>query len=244
MSPTRRDRASKRDSGVAPLPDMPVPTAIHEARLLFDALSERRERFAGLSGILDLIDALPGLATALEESERARVATSREVERGSVRIPRQEALRFRANFLRAARFLLRNDDKARKALGRLAKSHALPFLAGDMRRIAALAEEHSALFAAAHAGLPADLPAQARLLAKQLVRVPDRTTLERRNEAFRQLDRAVRELRAAGRFVLRNDPEALARIASGYRTEKNRRRRVKLGEKRAATRKAAGKSAV
>ena len=71
MSPTRRDSATKPGSGVAPLTDINVATAIHEARLLFDALSERRERFVGLKGIPELIDALPGLANALEESERA-----------------------------------------------------------------------------------------------------------------------------------------------------------------------------
>ncbi|MGI5865278.1 MAG: hypothetical protein ACOX6T_24935 [Myxococcales bacterium] len=165
------------------------------------------------------------------------MATSREVKRGSVRVARQEALRFRAEFTRVARFLLRHDDEALKELGRYAKRRTLASLHQELGHIASLAEEHLAVFAAAQTGLPADLPAHARLLAMNLIRTPDHTTLERRNEAFRQLDRAVRELRAAGRFVLRNDPEALARIASGYRSEKNRRRRIKLRKKRAAGRK-------
>ena len=212
------------------LPPMPVATAVHEARLLFDAATVHRARFAVLPEVVAFIDAVPALADALEELEVNWIAAKAKLAVRPVRIVRMEAYRLRRNFVRAARYLLRKKPKELRAVGRIKMTRNAPELHGDLLRVETLATKHGALFASDPL-LPADVATTAKSLAAEFVESvqarPDTNARTSRNQAFWQLAEAVAEVRAAARYLFRNEPKILATFVSGYTSRKHRSSRRK-----------------
>ncbi len=229
MPATRRKRAPKKPLPKRHrLPDIPVTVAVHEARLLADSTRRYRERFARLPDFdLGLLDGLPQLAAALDERERAWVLSRNDLARAPRAPLRTQAARLRSEMVRSARYLLRAQPEALAGIGR---KRNLASLAQDLNGLARIVKKHAAKFAGDPV-LPADVVEVARKLAGELCKVPGshpaRIASEARNEAYWALAHAVAEVRAAARYLFRNQPAVLAEMTSGYQGDKQKRRRAR-----------------
>ena len=212
------------------LPDMPIGTAIREARGLFDFVTNGRyEKYSALPRFdMELVDGLPVLVGKLDEAEAQWQTLKIRTQQATLRPVREEGESFRSDMLAAARFLLREDEEAMALVDRIAEGSGIDDLTLDLNNLARVAEQHADLFATAE-DLPKDLPAYARSLSTKLSALQEspesRAAIEHRNQVFFLLDFAVDEIRAAGRYLYRKDPKTLALLASAYVKKKNRRRR-------------------
>jgi hypothetical protein len=214
-------------------PIIPVKVRLYEGKLVFEIVSKKRAELANLADYdIEAFDALPLVAEALEAQERAW-----EVMRGTKAFTptRRAAEDFRSYFLATARFLFRKDETVLAELDRIAQGSGKEDLVADLNDIAALAEkpEYAAKLAL-DKKLPQDVPAHARELASNLVKGKDNTeSLEaraRRNQLYWLLTEIVAEARAGGRFLFRDDPQALTMLASNYDADRKRRARQKKSE--------------
>lgn len=221
------------------LPSMPVDTAVRETRKLFDVVDARRATFAGLATFdAAHIDALPVLATKLSDAEstwqRLKLAAMSE----TLAPVREEAESFRSDFLAAARFLFRKEPATLELIDQIAEGSGLDDLTSDLDEIARLGEERADVFAN-QKDLPTELPAYSRSLVKKLSTVKEspeaQAAIEQRNRIYSLLDETVAEVRAAGRYLYRKDPKALALLASEYVNRKARRSRSIRASKKASS---------
>jgi hypothetical protein len=214
------------------LPFRPIPVASYEAKMLYDAASPHVDLFTRLPDFdRVLFDAMPQINQRMIESDRSYKAARDEKTASSLRPVREEAESFRSNFVSAGRYLLRKDDGAQRRIDRIVEGDGIADLVADLEEIAAFAADYADKLAL-DSKLPKDVPAQARSFADRLAKVQDTTAaneaLARRNQLYWLLDEAVREVRAAARYVFRDDPKKLAPMLSQYGVRKPRKQTEKL----------------
>ncbi len=223
----------------ATAPNKPVKIALLEAERLNAGVSKYKKVLVTLPGFRAAdLTLLPELVKALEGTERSWSRTKLAQGSASLVGLRKEAEAWRRQAMAAARYLLRRDERAMLEIERIAEGEGLADLVQDLDDLAVLIEHHAATFAA----MPEPLDvAEARRLSKALRKGRDDSdtmaSLENRNRAFWALEDAVDEIRAALRFVLRDDPKKLAPLLSRYQADRRAKRR------RAASTGAAGAGA-
>jgi hypothetical protein len=205
-------------------PGLPVPAALAEAEEVAAAAARHSARLLAAPFDHDLLLTLPARIAALRDAEaRWRIVRSRRAPRELARL-RGEATLLRRDLLAAARFFLRADPEAQRELAAFAEGDSLAELAEDLRALADFVRRYGDGLALLDYPQGADAAAMradelARSLSRgasdELVDEAAAEALAHRNRTFVLLDDAVREVRAAARFALRREPEALAAFRGG-----------------------------
>ncbi|MGI5863592.1 MAG: hypothetical protein ACOX6T_16265 [Myxococcales bacterium] len=202
-----------------------VLEALAEARRLAAFLTPFRARFAALPDLdLAALDRLPELVDRVEQAEL--IWTDLKIKRGtfSLRRLRDEAVSLRYRLVAAAEFV---DPEGPKPLkDGFHERRTLPRLVADLRTLADLVDERPEDFSGAKS-LPERPSVVARQIADALVLGGYDSALARaqadRNAAFALLDMAVQEVRSAGRYLFRHEPDLLARLSDQSRRRPRRR---------------------
>lgn len=212
-------------------PDVAVSQVLGEARALEALLAKHGpdlERGAGLDRKVaaDLgkrREALDLLESAWLTSRV--VATPRSV--GSVR---DSAEQLKRDAFAAVRWWLREDEEVQRALDAIAEGSGDPDLIDDLRRLAALVDAHRPRLK------KADLPKKAgeamRTLADALADATATRPIDAevaaqenlRNRAYWHLRGLMDEIRAAGRYVFREQPKRLAAFGGAIGFDRTRPR--------------------
>lgn len=197
---------------------------LSEARRLHRVARSRRERFAALADFdLAALDRLPEI---IERAERASLEESGTRRRPSRKQARDEAIAVRSRLVAAARRALPGDESLQWRLTGMYRRRTLSQIVNDLDRLAGLVEKNAEAF-----GIIPGLPERPALVARDLVsrlvgaRNPAHDEAEaRRNALFALLALAVREVRCAGRYLFRHEPELLAGFTDRTRRTDRRRR--------------------
>jgi hypothetical protein len=208
-------------------PNKPVKVAILEGERLKSGIGKYKKALAGLPGFrLADVKLLPEAIEALESAERHWSRTKVKQGDASLVALRKEAEKWRAEAMAAARYLLRNDASAGLEIERIGEGDGLADLVQDLEDLAALVKTHDATFAALRNPLDAT---EASRLSTALRNGRDdedaNAAIDQRNRAFWALEDVMRELRAALRFVLRDEPKKLAPLLSRYEADRRSKRR-------------------
>jgi hypothetical protein len=135
-----------------------------------------------------------------------------------------QASALRRAIMFAARFSLRHLREAQLALAAIRNGIGVDDLIQDLFDLAAILEKHAPAFDADRSFDVLARIAEARDLARKLSLAVSETRLgaeaaatrDLRNRAFTYMDDLVLELRLAGRYAFRDDPETSRRFASRY----------------------------
>lgn len=205
-------------------PGMPVAAALAEAEEVAAAAARHGARLLDVPFDHDLLATLPARIAALRDADsRWRIVRSRRLPRELAKL-RGEATELKRDVLAAARFFLRADDEALDELAAIAEGDSLAELVRDLRALAAFLHDHGEQLPLLGYPLgPEGAAARAEELARALARDASNEhvdeaaalALAHRNRVFALVDEAVREVRAAARYALRGDPEALAAFRGG-----------------------------
>jgi hypothetical protein len=254
-SPTRQTLAATfdLDGAIAALhpearnavPNAPVRIMIAEAEQLYAAARPLREQWKRLPDFdVATVDALPQLVAALKIAEQRWQTARAERMSGPLRAARKEAEQLRRQLVASGRYLLRKDPGAQRELDGIAHGDSLPVLIKDLEDLAMFANRHAKEWAA-DVVLPKNALARARVLADVLTNgvdpQPALEAQERRNQVFTILDHACREVRAAGRYLLQDDPKRLAAFISHHHAQRGKGRVAKKSAKKAAKKRTATK---
>lgn len=206
-------------------PPYPPPHLVAEANALY-LVADRHRKSLNAVGVDDaLIDALPRRAQALAGAQAARALVP-ETERSAQELETEEAAYEVRNELYAAgRFATRDDDLAQSSLDRVSEGAGLDDLVQDLKDLHAFAGKYESELVAIKIDVDT-LTKRALALAgefeQQLAHRRAATDAERaatdlRNRAATHLYEAMAEIRAAGVFAFRNDPNVLPLFRSAYR---------------------------
>jgi len=175
-----------------------------------------------------------------------RLAAAREAQAlwAAVRSPRKpeqqkdledHGIQLRSDIVAAARWNLRDSRVAMGALDRIVEGTGVPDLTQDLTDLAQLVEQNAGGFAQDQTFDPAAVSAQARQLALDIrsglseyrtdTAMADAVDL--RNRAYTLLDEALSDIRAAGQYAFRGQPDS-RRFTSTW--ERNRRRQQRRGQ--------------
>jgi hypothetical protein len=196
--------------------DRPVEVLLAEARDLERVV----KKFAGRLHARSLLDpavtgSLARRRKHLEDAEDAWAAHRGFLFAVAHDEPRAEAEQLKSDAIAALRYFVADDAETQRRLDSIAPGVGLADLIQDLRRLSNLLEMHADRLA--RADLPRDAAVHARTLADRLQAsgteiVGDPTGMELmalRNRAFWWLRDALDEVRAAARYVFRNEPEPL-----------------------------------
>lgn len=205
-------------------PGLPVPAALAEAEAIAAAAARHGEQLLAVPFDHDLLATLPTRIAALREAEsRWRIVRSRRLPRHLAKL-RGEATELKRDALAAARFFLRTDEVALEALAAIAEGDSLAELVEDLAALAEFLHHHGDELpllgypqGAEGAAVRAEELARALSTEASNEHVDEGAVaaLAHRNRVFALVDEAVREVRAAARFALRGDPDALAAFRGG-----------------------------
>ena len=233
----KKKRASPLEARLAALPAaaadtspvVPVSITVLEARQAALAALKDRNLFLKLHGfdIRDLDDLQP-LAGALEVAEDHWKELRLSKKGGAPGASRKDAEALRRDLLSAGRYLFRKDPAVVALLDDIAAGEGLPDLVDDLRRLADFVDEHGKQFESAPR-IPPDPGAVARSLRSALTAGADSEEATaahaHRNQVAQALQGALDEVRAAAKFLFRDDPKKLVKITSHYQVAKQRKSR-------------------
>jgi hypothetical protein len=221
-------------------PTLPIKVAVAEGEQLHKAARRLREQWKRLPDFdVASIDSLPQLVAALKIAEQRWQTARAERMSGSMRAARKEAEQLRRQLVASGRYLLRKSPAAQRELDRIAHGDSLAVLIKDLEDLAMFANRHAKEWSA-DIVLPKNSLARARVLADVLQNgadpQPALEAQERRNQVFALFDNACREVRAAARYLLQDDPRRLAPFLSQHaakaKTAKPKARARKTAAKR------------
>lgn len=222
-------------------PNIPVPIVLQEAHDLHVAL-DIGDTWAQVIAV--------GLDPALISSLRAAIAAARQAQsqwtivrdRSKPRAQREREVAgevLRRELVAAIRWNLHRDQQAQGVLDRIAKGEGVPDLVQDLEDLAALITSHQADFVL---DTTFDAPARAEIARTMASEISEGLALGRadvdqaaskrlRDRAYTHLVRVVAEIRRAGRYAFREQPQRAAVFTSRYR---RRIRRAALRRRGAA----------
>ena len=217
-------------------PSRPILAMLAEARRLHGVAAEHRPQLAPLASFdVAALDGLPELAARLERAELEFWQSQGTPAALPLTAARERAIALRFALVSAARFALSAQPALLVPFAGFHRRRSLPNLVSDLTQLAELYDGHAEAFSGA-GGLPEWPSEEARGLADRLVEGPSNPAQAKargdRNLAFALLMLGVGEVRAAGRFLFRYEPEILARFAD--RTLRTARRKAGARRRRAA----------
>jgi hypothetical protein len=205
-------------------PPIPVYHLLGEARAL-DKIAHKYGKelrrvgiasslLASLSERTDLLSHLQGELALVRKSRRSKQEIAQEA----------DAIELRRDMIADGRYALRDDADAQATLDHVQEGEGLDDLVQDLRDMAAFHTQHKAVLS--KIGVKAEARAKAaRALAEALGEtlagrrtgdVEEKTALDLRNRASTSLVGAMREIRAAGIYALRKDPDLVGRFRGTY----------------------------
>lgn len=212
-------------------PNLPMSTALQEAHdlLLFCRTADMKESLlsVGLPADFDrqLEDRIDVARAAQSEwvTVRDRTKSTRLVELEA------EAQTTRSDLIAAGRFNLRGAE-AQATLSQVRAGDSADDLVQDLFDLAALFDKNAESFAKDQTMNVAEVVLGARRLAEELsahlseerLEPQPARTRDLRDRAFTHMDRLVSEVRAAGRYVFRRQPDVAKHFSSRYRRRTRR----------------------
>ncbi|MCS6898235.1 MAG: hypothetical protein RMJ98_00675 [Myxococcales bacterium] len=218
--------------------DIPVADLCQEARELEVIVAKMGTKLVESSRLdPELCAALKPRRKLLEEREQEWLAHRLSSSSGRKEMI-QKAERLKKDIIAALRYFLHQDEAVQARVDNILPGTGLADLIDDLQKLATLLRENAA--ALARADLPKDAATRAEELAQTLghdevvrslvTSEESRRLQDRRNRAFWYLREAMDEIRAAGRYVFRNDPRRLALFrSSGTRARQRPRSTVPKG---------------
>jgi hypothetical protein len=227
-APTKKSAAKKKAPGAEPGEDyaypidVPVVELCQESRELEAVVAQMGARLVEGSRLdPGLCEALKPRRKLLEEKEQDWLA-HRLASSSGRKVALQQAERLKKDMIAALRYFLHRDEAVQARVDNILPGTGLADLIDDLQKLAALLRENAA--ALARADLPPDAADRAEELARLLgldevarslaTSEEGRHLQDQRNRAFWYLREAMDEIRAAGRYVYRNDPRRLALFRS------------------------------
>lgn len=228
------------------MPDIPIPVALQEAIDLRAALDadDGWDRLLAVGLDPSRVTALPDAIAAARQAQSQWVVlrdgrkppTQRERERRGITLRRE--------LVAACRWNLRHDPRAGIVLGAITRGSGVADLAQDLQDLAQLITSHRSDF---DCDLTFDGPAMAEAArslaseisggaAEQRAASDPHEAKRLRDRAFTYLDGLVTDIRVAGRYAFRGEPERLEILRSRYlrrRRQQARRRDDALAVARA-----------
>jgi chaperonin cofactor prefoldin len=215
---TASDRAAllALDPSFAANIDRPVADIVQEARELEAVLDKVAKKLVKHSRLDKAIaSSLAARRAALDAAEALwtehRVAALDKSQKAT----REKAEALKQDMIQALRHFLEEDEQVQKRVDDIIPGTDLADLVDDLKKLAALVDEHAAALK------KADLPAQAAKSARDFAEALSVGAAERaasadgaeakelRNRAYWWLRGAMDEIRSAGRYVFRDDPKML-----------------------------------
>ena len=228
------ERLSSVDAAIAALaPNKPVKVALLEGERLRAGTAPHRKALLALPGFR--ASDLTLLPLLLKKLEGAELRWSRLRFKGgghALTTARKNAEKWRHDAMAAARYLARYNAKDLTELDRIAAGEGLADLVQDLDDLASFVEARAETFAK----LPLRIDVReakklAAILREGRDAAPGADALAERNRAFWALEHVTDEIRAALRFVLRDQPKKLMPLLSRYEAD----RRAKQRRTKAAT---------
>jgi len=231
--------AALDESFAAPL-DCPVADLCHESRELEAVVAQMGEKLVAGSRLdASLCDALKPRRKLLEGTEQDWLAHRLSQSSSDRKDAQKKAEQLKKDLIAALRYFLHTSPAVQARVDDIIPGTGLADLIDDLSKLATLARENAASLR--RADLPADAADQADLLAARLgddeavrsIAASDEghSLMDLRNRAFWHLREAMDEIRAAGRYVFRNDPARLPL----FRATGTRAHRSQSGKKPAPT---------
>lgn len=221
LMPTLNDlpREMNRD------PAIPPPRMVPEAHALYLVCEKHEDRLVAVGVQRKLIQSLQERAQAVSGAQaeldnvRGRKRTTAELEY------ERKGVQLRSDIVAAGRYALRTNDKAQSTLDLIQEGTGLDDLVQDFPALGVFLTTYSDDFV--RIGLdPVALKKQCDELAANLQKVvvarragddEEATALLTRNRACSYLWDAMTEIRAAGVYAFRNDPDVQPHFRSAYR---------------------------
>jgi len=216
-------------------PNLPMAVAIQEANDLLTHISSPPigDKLLSVGLPPTHADSLARAVRAAKEAQSEWVLVRDRTKSERQREREQAAHRLRLDLLAAARWNLRGDRVALGTLSAIAQGEGVADLAQDLNDLAVLLEQRASRFDPDHSfdvqRAVADARAHARELSagtsEERLQTEQATAKDLRDRAFSYLDQLVDEIREAGRYAFRRDPQALKPFHSRYLKRRRSRTR-------------------
>ncbi|WP_437593044.1 hypothetical protein [Sorangium sp. So ce1000] len=217
--------------------DHPVADTLQEARELEVAVRKLGKELYKKSRLSkDVAASLPDRRALLEAAESAWTASRTLPLSSDLRAQRKDAEALKRDAIAALRYFLAGNEDVERRVDGIVLGTGISDLVSDLNQLAELLEQHGAELA--RADLPKNAPKRARELAEALgsgsaeraVDPEGNAVMALRNRAFWWLREAVDEIRAAGRYVYRDERKVLAIFRASGARARARQRAVKQDE--------------
>ncbi|MCL2776576.1 MAG: hypothetical protein FWD73_01130 [Polyangiaceae bacterium] len=212
---------------VALAPNKPVKVALLEGERLRAGTAPHRKTLLALPGFreADLI-LLPLLLETLEGAERRWSRLRFKGGGNTLSTARKNAEKWRRDAMAAARYLARHNVKDLTELDRIAAGEGLADLVQDLDDLVNFVQARADKFGQ----LPIRIDVReaqklAAVLREGRDAIPGADALAERNRAFWALENVTNEIRAALRFVLRDEPKKLMPLLSRYEADRQAKHR-------------------
>ncbi|WP_437717786.1 hypothetical protein WMF45_16060 [Sorangium sp. So ce448] len=217
--------------------DHPVSDTLQEARELEVALSKLGKEIYKKSRLSkDVGTSISARRDLLTAAESAWTEVRTLPLSSDLRAQRKDAEALKRDAIAALRYFLAADEEVERRIDGILLGTGVADLVSDLSQLAELLEQHRD--ALARADLPKRAPERARELAAALssgaaeraVDPGGNAGMALRNRAFWWLREAMDEIRAAGRYVYRDERKVLALFRTSSARARARRRAVKQDE--------------
>ncbi|WP_437909172.1 hypothetical protein WME95_15690 [Sorangium sp. So ce327] len=217
--------------------DHPVSTTLQEARELEVALSKLGKEIYKKSRLSKEVGtSISARRDLLAAAESAWTEVRTLPLSSELRAQRKDAEALKRDAIAALRYFLAADEEVERRVDGILLGTGVADLVSDLSQLAELLEQHRD--ALARADLPKRAPERARELAAALgsgtaeraVDPGGDAAMALRNRAFWWLREAMDEIRAAGRYVYRDERKLLALFRTSSARARARRRAVKQDE--------------
>ncbi|WP_437872135.1 hypothetical protein [Sorangium sp. So ce363] len=217
--------------------DHPVSDTLQEARELEVALSKLGKEIYKKSRLSKEVGtSISARRDLLAAAESAWTEFRTLPLSSDLRAQRKDAEALKRDAIAALRYFLATDEDVERRVDGIVLGAGVADLVSDLNQLAELLEQHRD--ALARADLPKRAPERARELAAALssgaaeraVDPHGNAAMALRNRAFWWLREAMDEIRAAGRYVYRDERKVLALFRTSSARARARRRAVKQDE--------------
>jgi len=222
-------------------PSTPMAVALQEAHDLHAAIqtADTRDRLLHVGVPASVLDALPVAVAATRQAQSQWVVERDRGKRHAQRERERAGAELRAELVAACRWSLRRQPAALAVVEAIVRGEGTPDLVQELSDLAALIRAHAAAF---DHDATFDAPAQAeaaRSAAAEIAAGRSDAHAQRDRKAAKDLrDRAhvhmaalVAEIREAGRYAFRKEPQRLVAFGSTYLRKVKARSRRKSSER-------------
>jgi hypothetical protein len=213
-------------------PNIPMATALQEASDLVELCRRSNVHDAmvavGLPG--DFVTDLEGRVDAARQAQSVWVSVRDQTKSGTLIELEAQAAELRSELMAAGRYNLRADPEAQATLSSIRGGETVADLVQDLFDLATVYDGRLDAFGADQSFDAPARVAEARAVAQELSQsISDERldpqpagTREMRDRAFTYLDDLVSQIREAGRYVFRRQPEVARHFSSRYRRRQRR----------------------